>query len=245
MKGPALASFADKTALVTGASSGVGQALAHEFASRGASLLLLARNPQKLRAVADAIRGSGGHAREWAFDLDDEQALQHCIGEIRNEFGALDFLVHSAGIFRRGELATASVAEMDALYRTNVRAPLVLTQGLLPAVIARSGIVVFINSTAGERALAGIGHYAASKHALKALADALRLEVRVHDVRVLSVMLGRTATPMQEEVCRLEGSIYEPSRFLDPVEVARAIVDACALPSNAAPGNLQLRPVSA
>ena len=100
------------------------------------------------------------------------------MAEIRQEFSGIDFLIHSAGIFRREALASAPVAEFDALYRTNVRAPFMVTQGLLPSIIACSVVIAFINSTAGERALAKVGQYAASKHALKAVADALRLEVR-------------------------------------------------------------------
>jgi NADP-dependent 3-hydroxy acid dehydrogenase YdfG len=242
---PTMTSLAEKTALITGASSGVGKALAHELAARGARVLLIARDPDKLRAVADAIRWSGGTARQWALDLTDDRALENFVVEIKREFDGLNFLVHSAGVFRRGTTATAPVSDFDILYRTNVRAPFALTQALLPLIIARGGAVAFINSTAGERALAGVGQYAASKHALRALADALRLEVRAHNVRVLSVMLGRTATPMQEEVCRLEGSAYDPRRFLQPADVARAIVDALTLPANTAVENLQLQPTPA
>jgi NADP-dependent 3-hydroxy acid dehydrogenase YdfG len=231
--------------LITGASSGVGKALAQELAARGARVLLIARDPDKLRAVAEAIRSSGGVARQWALDLTDDRALEDFVVEIKREFDGLNFLVHSAGVFRRGRTATAPVSDFDILYRTNVRAPFALTQSLLPLIIARGGAVAFINSTAGERAFAGVGQYAASKHALRALADALRLEVRAQNVRVLSVLLGRTATPMQEEVCRLEGSVYDARRFLQPADVARAIVDALTLPANTAVENLQLQPTPA
>ena len=160
-------------------------------------------------------------------------------------FAGLDFLVHSAGIFRMEAMASAPVKELDAIYRVNVRAPFVLTQALLPLVMARSGSIAFINSTAGAKTHAGVGMYAASKHALKALADTLRLEVSAHNVRVLSVMLGRTATPMQEEVCRLEGSVYAAGKFLQPADVARAVVDELTRPASAALENLQLRPAHA
>jgi len=235
----------DRIAVVTGASGGVGKALAHELARRGARVLLTARDPQKLLRVSEELEPRGAAPRHWALDLTNDDAVQRFIAEIRQEFSGIDFLIHSAGIFRREALASAPVAEFDALYRTNVRAPFMVTQGLLPSIIARSGAIAFINSTAGERALAEVGQYAASKHALKAVADALRLEVRPHGVRVLSVMLGRTATPMQEEVCRLEGAVYDPSRFLEPVHVARAVIDSLLLPSEAAVENLHLRPTDA
>lgn len=244
MTAPTMTSLKGKTALITGASSGVGEAIAREFAERGASVLLVARDPKKLTAATERLQVNGA-ARHWAVDLASDEPVENFIATIKKEFSGLDFLVHSAGIFRMEPMASAPVQELDALYRVNVRAPFVLTQALLPMVMARSGSIAFINSTAGAKTHAGVGQYAASKHALKALADTLRLEVSAHNVRVLSVMLVRTATPMQEEVCRLEGSIYIPSKFLQPADVARAVVDALTLPANTAVENLQLRPTHA
>lgn len=236
-----MVSLKEKTALITGASSGVGRAIALELATLGALVLLVARDPQKLRTTCDEIKAAGGAARSWSVDLTNDDALQTFADDIKKEFAGLDFLIHSAGIFRMEPIVSAPVGDLDALYRCNVRAPFVLTQTVLPLVMARSGTIAFINSTAGEKTHAGVSQYAASKHALKAIADTLRLEMNSH-VRVLSVMLGRTATPMQEEVCRLEGSVYEPSRFLQAPDVARAVVDALTLPASAAVENLHLRP---
>ena len=235
-------SLKEKTALITGASSGVGKAIALELAALGALVLLVARDPEKLRIVSDEIKTAGAVARSWAVDLTNDDALQNFTVEIKKEFAGLDFLIHSAGAFRMEPIASAPVADFDALYRCNVRAPFVLTQALLPLVIARSGGIAFINSTAGTRAQANVGQYAATKHALRAIADTLRLEMNSHNVRVLSVMLGRTATPMQKEVCRLEGSVYDASRFLQPKEVARAVVNALTLPATAEVTELSLRP---
>jgi NADP-dependent 3-hydroxy acid dehydrogenase YdfG len=244
MSAPIANSLKGKTALITGASSGVGEALAREFAARSTSVLLVARDPKKLAAATERLHVNGA-ARHWAVDLARDGPVDNFIATIKKEFSGLDFLVHSAGIFRMEPMASASVKELDALYRVNVRAPFVLTQALLPLVMARNGSIAFINSTAGIKTHAGVGPYAASKHALKALADTLRLELDAQNVRVLSVMLGRTATPMQEEVCRREGSVYVPDKFLQPADVARAVVDALTLPPGAAVENLQLRPAHA
>jgi len=236
-------SLKERTALITGASSGVGRAIALELAALGALVLLVARDPQKLRSVSEEIKTSGGAAHQWSVDVTSDEALQAFTTEIRRDFAGLDFLIHSAGVFRMEPMASASVTDFDALYRCNVRAPFVLTQALLPLVIARSGAIVFINSTAGVKTHANVGQYAATKHALKAIADTLRLELNSHNVRVLSVMLGRTATPMQEEVCRLEGSVYDANKFLQPPEVARAVVNALTLPATAEVTDLSLRPI--
>ena len=242
MTAPAMISLKEKTALITGASSGVGRALALELAALGALVLLVSRTPQKLEAVAHEIRSQGGEVRTFPADLTDDASLNRLGVELKKELSRLDFLIHSAGIFRLGAVATAALADFDEIYRCNVRAPFALTQLMLPQLAGANGSVVFVNSTAGASTHANVSQYAASKHALKAVADTLRLENGTQGLRVMSVMLGRTATPMQEEVCRLEGSVYEPSRFLQPQDVARAIANALTLPANAELTDLYLRP---
>src|SRR6185369_10034034 len=111
-------------------------------------------------------------------------------------FSSLDFLIHSAGVIKLAPFSSASLEDFDTHFQCNVRAPVALTQALLPALIAAKGTVVFINSTVVDNPRAGVSQYAASKHALKAIADCLRDEVNKDGVRVLSLFLGRTATPM-------------------------------------------------
>ena len=235
-------SLKEKTALITGASSGVGRAIAHKLAALGALVLLVARVPHKLEATASEIKNAGGKVQTFAVDLTDDSVLNHFTEGIRKQFSRVDFLIHSAGIFRLAPIAVAPLGDFDALFRCNVRAPFALTQALLPQLIAAQGVVAFINSTAGAVSHANVSQYAATKHALKAVADTLRLETNSHGLRVLSVMLGRTATPMQEEVCRLEGSSYEPTKLLQPDDVAAAVVSALVLPGSAEVSDLYLRP---
>src|ERR671922_2922680 len=107
-----------------------------------------------------------------------------------------------------GKLETTPGTELDLQYRTNVRAPYLVTQALLPLLRRRQGQVVFINSSVGVTAGGEGGPYAASKHALKALADSFREEVNAEGVRVVSVYLGRTASPMQAAIHAMEGKAY-------------------------------------
>ena len=242
MTAPTMDSLKEKTALVTGASSGVGKAIAQRLAALGALVLLVARVPAKLESAASEVRAAGGAAQTYSVDLTDDAALSRFTEEIRKQFSRVDFLIHSAGIFRAGPFASATSTDFDALFRCNVRAPFFLTQAILPQLLAAKGAVAFINSTAGEITHANVSQYAATKHALKAIADTLRLEMSAHGLRVLSVFLGRTATPMQEEVCRIEGTIYEPTKLLQPAEVAEAVISSLTLPANAEVTNLYLRP---
>ena len=115
----------------------------------------------------------------------------------------------------------------------NVRAPYLLTQSLLPLIIASHGQVVFVNSTAGLHARKGAGQYAATKHALRGLADSLREDVNERGVRVLSVFLGRTASRMEAAVFEREGRPYTPGNLLQPEDVASVIVHALGPPRSA------------
>jgi NADP-dependent 3-hydroxy acid dehydrogenase YdfG len=119
--------------------------------------------------------------------------------------------------------------------------PYILTQGLLPLVRERMGQIVFLNSTAGLTSRANVGQYAATKHALKALADGLREEVNRDRIRVLSVYPGRTATQMQQQLHAVEGRLYHPDRLLQPGDVASVVVNALCLPRTAEVTDINIR----
>ena len=153
----------------------------------------------------------------------------------------IDILVHNAAAMRMGRIADAPVEDLDLQYRTNVRAPYLLTQGLLPMLRQRRGQIVFMNSSAGLTAGAGVGPYAATKHALKALADSLREEVNRDGVRVVSVFPGRTATPLQEQVHAWERRPYRPERLLQAEDIAATVVNALCLPPTAEVTDIKIR----
>ena len=234
---------AGQVALVTGASSGVGKAIALELAARGLSLALVGRDRETLDQVAAEAAGNGGVIRCYEADLTRDAELAAFSAALLKEFGRVDVVVHSAGVFAMGKFETASIAEFDRQFNCNVRAPYALTQLLLPSLIKQQGQIVFINSTAGLNAGAGVSQYSATKHALKAVADSLRQEVNRLGVRVLSVYLGRTATPMQEAICQQEGRPYDPACFVQPADVAMSVVHALGLPRNAEIMDLTIRPM--
>jgi NADP-dependent 3-hydroxy acid dehydrogenase YdfG len=225
-----------QTALITGASGGIGSAVAQALAEEGVRLFLVGRDEEKLSALAASI----GNAEVFRADLTDDTQLLAAA----EKAGEIDLLIHSIGLFRGGPLETAPVQDLDDQYRVNVRVPYLLTQALLPELIRRQGQVVFVNSGAGANPAKGSwGAYAATKHALRALADALRVEVNPQGVRVLTVFPGRTATPMQEEVHRFEGRAYDPTSFLQPEDVATPLVQALRLPWTAELTDLHIRPM--
>jgi NADP-dependent 3-hydroxy acid dehydrogenase YdfG len=233
----------DQIALVTGASGGIGCAIAQALADQAARLVLVGRDAQRLYALAERVRGRSPEVDVQVTDLGDDTKLRRLVARVLGTFGGIDILVHAAGLFAAGPVESAPVEDLDRLFRLNTRAPYLLTQLLLGSLRSRQGQVVFINSSAGGAPRAGIGAYAASKAALKALADSLRSEVNREGIRVLSVFPGRTATPMQQEVQRLAGKAYEPERLLQPADVAAAVVNALCLPRTAEVTDLNVRPM--
>ncbi len=224
--------FAGLGAVVTGASSGIGRALALELGRGGAAVALLGRRRAALEEVAAALRASGGEAAVVEVDLADGASLEAAIAGLRRAAGP-DVLVHAAGVVSLGRIADAPLADLDEALTVNLRAPFRLTQALLPGLAAARGQVVLVNSGAGLAARAGWGTYAISKHGLRALADALREEVKPAGVRVLSVFPGRTATPMQARVRALEGQPYRAADFIRPEDVSLMVCQALALPRSA------------
>jgi NADP-dependent 3-hydroxy acid dehydrogenase YdfG len=229
--------------VVTGAGSGIGQAIALELAALGVDLWLLGRRAETLEATAALVRARGAQAWTSAIDLRSDVDLRRFRDQIRKAGDGLDILVHSAGAHFLGSVADAPVAELDEQYQVNLRAPYVLTQLLLPMLLGRQGQIVFVNSSSGLESRARVGAYAATKHALKALADALRQEVNGDGIRVISVYPGRTATPLQEAVHAQEGSPYDPERLLQPGDVAAAVVHAIEMERTAEVTDIRVRPM--
>jgi len=232
-----------RLAVVTGASSGIGRAIAIELAAHGADVWLVARRADALEAGAAEAGRHGTRVRTFPMDLTRDADLERLRDALKQDGDGVDILVHAAGAHFMGAVAEAPVAELDEQYRVNLRGPYVLTQLLLPLLRARRGQIVFVNSSVGLEARAGVGAYAATKHGLRALADALRQEVNVDGIRVVSVYAGRTATPLQREIHAREGKPYDPERLLQAVDVASAVAHALGLPRTAEVTDVRVRPM--
>ena len=230
------------TALVTGASRGIGRALAGALAARGADVVLTGRSLDRLREAAAGFADHDGKAHCMELDLADPGDVERFARDYEREIGKLDALIHCAAVYQTGAWAEATADDLDAHYRTNVRGAYALTQKMLPSLIAAGGDVVFMNSSVVDATGAGIGQYAATKHALIGLANSLRAEVNEHGVRVLSVFPGRTATPLQEAIHKGEGKAYRPEKLLQPGDVADVVLACLSLPDTAEVTELHIRP---
>jgi NADP-dependent 3-hydroxy acid dehydrogenase YdfG len=217
-------------ALITGASRGIGAAVAAALADTH-DLLLGGRDEAALSTVAAGMRG----ARPWPVELTDYAAVRAATADIDR----LDVLVHSAGIARLGALTEVSAADWRDSYEVNVVAVAELTRTLLPALRAAEGHVVLVNSGSGLNANPLWGPYAASKFALRAYADILRVEEP--SLRVTSVHPGRTATDMQRQVRTFEGGDFDATKYMDPASVAGMIKAALDTPPDAHVHQLVIR----
>lgn len=225
--------FAGRRAIVTGASSGIGAAIASGLAAEGAAVTAVAR------AAGPAAPGLAWAALDLASDAAIGAFVQARAGE------ALDLLVLAAGLLEGGGVAETPIAHLDRQLQVNLRAPWLLVQGLLPALrrgAEGGGQVALVNSSVWLNARAGGAGYAASKYALRAFADALRAEVNPDGIRVVSVYPGRTASRMQEALHAAEGAPYRPERLLQPQDVAASLLAALALPRTAEITDLHIRP---
>jgi len=236
--------FNDQVAVVTGASSGIGKAIALALADHGATVCLVARRLQELEAIASSSCRAIPHGLlPYQTDLAQEKNINQLAARLQADFGHIDVLIHSAGIFSLGPVSRASVADFESQFRTNVLAPYALTQALLPMLQSQRGQVVFINSTAGLVARENVSQYAATKHALKALADSLREEVNGDGIRVLTLYLGRTATRLQVKVRAMENQTYRPDDLIQTSDVAAMIVSALSLSRTAEVTEICMRPL--
>jgi short-subunit dehydrogenase len=236
-------SLEGQIAVVTGASSGIGKAIALGLAAEGCSLRLVGRDERRLGEVAAGCAAASRRALTYVADLAFEEALTRLGGSLARDSEHVGVLVHGAGIFVSGPVESVPLEELDRQYRVNLRAPFALTQALLPRLRAARGQVVFINSSVALASRADLSQYAATKHGLKAFADALRDEVNPSGIRVLSVYPGRTATPQQAAIHRAEGTAYRPDLLMQAEDVAAAVIAALRLPRTAEVTNLHLRPM--
>ncbi|MFE6776441.1 SDR family oxidoreductase [Streptomyces sp. NPDC057702] len=225
------------THLITGAGSGIGTVVAERLCARGEELWLLARDAGRAKQLAERYPG----ARTLVGDLAEPERLSWALGH-QQVPERLDSLLHIAGIVELGEVGELTPKAWNQQLAANLVSPAELTRLLLPQLRLAKGHVVFVNSGAGLRANAQWGAYAASKHGLKALADALRWEESGHGVRVTTVYPGRTATPMQVKVHQQEGREYDPERWMTPESVATTLLTALDLPRDAEITDLSVRP---
>ncbi|MBL3699108.1 SDR family oxidoreductase [Leucobacter luti] len=221
-------------ALVTGATGGMGSEIVRELA-RTHRVIAVGRDAERLAAVAaQATAATGGESaggagsagvETWELELTDAAALAARVAQLDR----LDLLVQAAAIAQPFSVESARPADWERHFAVNVTAPAELTRLALPLLRAAAGTIVFIGSGAGTRPVPGNVVYSASKHALRGLADALRIEEEPHRIRVVTLAPGQTDTAMLRS--SVPAADYDAARYIRPESVAgalRFVVDAPA-----------------
>jgi NAD(P)-dependent dehydrogenase (short-subunit alcohol dehydrogenase family) len=217
-----------KTALVTGATSGIGQAIAHAFAREGAQVVVTGRDEQRGQAAVEAIRSAGGSATFVRADLTSKPAIDRLARQATETLGHIDILVNNAGIFPFGPTTQTDETTFDTVVTTNMKGPFYLTAALAPQMVERgSGKIINITTMVAHVGMPGMALYGATKAALTLLTKSWATEFGPSGVNVNAIAPGPTRTPgtdgMGEGLDQLAQTL-PAGRVARPAEIAEAAV---------------------
>ncbi len=231
-----------KVAIVTGATSGIGRAIASTLGREGARVAICSRTPDRVAAMVGELEREDLAVLGRACDVSDESSVTEFTDFVRERWGPADVLVNNAGLAHSHTVAKTSAAEFDETMAVNVRGVFLMTRAVLAEMRERrTGHIVNIASLAGKNAVPGAAAYAASKHAVLGFSKSLMLEVRKYDIRVVAICPGSVVTDFFEK----SGIALEhPERKLQPQDVADLVLAALRLPERAAASELDLRPTN-
>jgi NADP-dependent 3-hydroxy acid dehydrogenase YdfG len=235
--------LANKTAVVTGASSGIGEATARLLVKEGCNVVLAARREDRLNALAAEL-GEGALAAPT--DVTDPAACAALVARTVERFGALDILVNNAGLGLYGSIADGDPEDWRRMFDLNVLGVLYATRAAVPQMLRQgAGDVVFISSLAGRRVpRADATVYAATKHAITAVAEGLRMDVHGKGIRVINVEPGLVRTEFPESSYPSAEEYYAEREYtpLEAEDVAAAVVFALEQPPRASVNEIVVRP---
>lgn len=233
-----------QTALITGATKGIGLAIAQTLAQRGYDLMLMARSQPDLAALQAALKQQypaqtisifAGDVRQW-------EAIEACVQQAKTDLGRLDVLVNNAGIATKTQLLQEqSIEAIDATIDTNLKGPIYLMKAVIPLMVNQGGgMIININSIAGKEAFPYWSTYCASKFGLTAMTDAVRDEQRQNNIKLVSVFPGAVDTPIWKG---LEPDLNpDHTQMIKPQSIADAVVYLLDQPAEVMVQDLMLTP---
>jgi 3-oxoacyl-[acyl-carrier protein] reductase len=231
-----------RVALVTGATEGIGRAVAFSLGRAGWSVGVCARTPARLERLLLELRGAGIEARGLPADVGNETEVKALVRHVSDALGPVDTLVNNAGILVAKPFLELSLDEWDGTMRTNLRSLFLVTREVLPGMRTLGrGDIVNVASLAGKNGFVGGTAYVASKHAVLGFSKSLMLEERKNNIRVIAVCPGSVDTGMLANQPLLPSV---PEKILRPEDVAETILTALRLPGRALVSELDIRPTN-
>lgn len=241
--------IAGKVVVITGASSGLGEATANMLAEQKAIVVLGARRTDRIQALADDITAKGGQALALATDVTDRDQVKALVDAAVQKFGRLDVIINNAGLMPQSLLEQLRVDEWDQMIDVNIKGVLYGIAAALPHMQQqKSGHIINVSSVAGHKVGPGSAVYAATKHAVRALSEGLRQEVKPYNIRTTVVSPGAVATELAQSV-KEPGFAANIGKFYDEYAIpadsfARAVVFAMSQPEDVDINEILFRPTS-
>lgn len=193
--------IAEKVVVITGASSGLGEAAARLLSAEGANVVLGARRSERLKSLVDELNRDGREALAVATDVTHRDQVERLVGEAVQKFGRIDVMINNAGIMPRAPLERLTIDDWDRTIDVNIKGVLYGVAAALPHMIKqKSGHMIFVSSVAGHKIGPDFAVYAATKHAVRALAEGFRQEVKPHNIRTTIISPGAVDTELPNSV---------------------------------------------
>ncbi len=240
-----------KTALITGASSGIGEATARLLASSGVKVALLARRSDRLETLKNAIQADGGEALVLCADVTKKGEVKKAVDVCLQTFGNIDFLINNAGIMPLSLMKNLHEEEWERMVDVNIKGVLFCIGSVLPGMIKQaSGHIINISSVAGRKLFLGSAVYCATKFAVSALSEGLRMELgQSSNIRVTVIEPGAVATELahgvtDKEVWSVIGPSFQNVKAIKGDDIARAVLYALSQPDNVNAADIMIMPTS-
>ena len=230
--------LAGKVAIVTGAGSGIGKAVALLLSRSGSRVVLAARNESRLSVVREEIEKGGGEAMVVATDLTRDEELERLVNRAVEKWGSIDYLINNAGWGKHAPVVKAKIKDWDETLQVNLRAPMILTKLVLPTLIQKGGgAIVNIASIAAKMGDANAAAYSASKFGLLGFTQSLYEEVREYGIKVAAILPGFVDTPLIPVTAKMDRS-----KMIRPEDVAEAVLFVLNSSPACCPVEITIRP---
>ncbi|MGG4216423.1 SDR family oxidoreductase [Paenibacillus sp. FSL L8-0638] len=245
-----MSNIQEQVVIITGASSGIGEAAAKELASKGAKLVLAARREDRLKKLQDEIEQSGGQAIYKVTDVSSHQQMEDLAAYALNEFGKIDVLVNNAGIMPQAFLALKKIDEWDRMIDVNIKGVLYAIGAVLPSMRERkSGHIINLSSVAGHNIYPGGTVYCGTKHAVRAISEGLSQEEAMSgtNIRVTNISPGAVTSELLETTTdpAMKAGLDDFYKIaIDADSIARAIAFAIEQPSDVGINEMIIRPTA-